>query len=279
LGKLFEALTKTAPPENRGAAGSPPGTVRKPVAGRNSGAGAKEQPMINRIGSFDDKLVAFSEAFSPVTESFRSLRARLLHGGPGSPRSILVTSVAANEGKGFVAANFAVTLAQGLEQHALLVDCDLRKPTLASRFGLANERGVVDHLRNGTELSLLIKPTGIPKLSIIPAGVPPVNPAELLVSEKMATMMHELTNRYPDRFVIFDSPAMQSASETTVLARQVDAAVLVVRWGGAGREEVKRLIELLGRDKIAGVVFNGVQANGSRHRGYHHGDYHGDGKY
>jgi protein-tyrosine kinase len=268
LGKLFEALTKTAPPDHRAAAGTPPGSAYKPA-----GAGGEEQPFINKIGSFDDKLIAFSEAFSPVTESFRRLRAKLLHGGPDSPRGILITSVAANEGKGFVASNFAVTLAQGLEQHALLVDCDLRKPSLAGRFGLANDRGVVDHLQNGMDLSQLIKPTGIPKLSFIPAGVPPVNPAELLVSEKMAAMMRELLDRYQDRFVIFDSPPMLAASETTVLARQVDAVVLVVRWGGAGREQVKRLIDLLGRDKIAGVVFNGVKANEFEHRFYRYRDY------
>jgi protein-tyrosine kinase len=272
LGKLFEALTKTAPPASRKAADSSTGLDPNRIA--DDGEGKRVGPGADRIGNFDDKLIALSETFSPVTESFRRLRSCLLQRGSGSPRSILITSVAANEGKGFVAANLAVTLAQGLEQHALLVDCDLRKPSLADRFGLSNEKGVADHLQDGVELSRLIKPTGIPKLSLIPAGLPPVNPAELLVSEKMNAMMSELMARYSDRFVIFDSPPMLAASETAVLARQVEAAVLVVRWGGAGRDQIKKIVDLMGRDKIAGVVFNGVRSRYPGHRFYRYRDYH-----
>jgi protein-tyrosine kinase len=277
VGKVFEALTKTAKPGMRGDAAPMVGADNKETAPTKKTAAAmmNEQQVIERIGAFDEKLIALNESFSPVTESFRRLRTKLLHPASGkTPRSILITSVAENEGKGFVAANFAVTIAQGLEQYALLVDCDLRRPSLAGQFGLSNEKGLADHLQHETDLSLLIKPTGIPKLSLIPAGPPPGNPSELLVSDKMTDLINELMNRYPDRFVIFDSPPLQAASEITVLAKKVDAAVLVIRWGGAGRDQVKKLTELLGKDKIAGVVFNGVQVNNfeygfKRYRGYH----------
>jgi protein-tyrosine kinase len=277
LGKVFEAMTKTAPSANRETAGPPLGGNAQQGGADGNGPSAEtnKQRLVERVGGFDEKLLALNESFSPVTESFRRLRTKLLHPASGNiPRGILITSVAENEGKGFVAANLAVTIAQGLEQHALLVDCDLRRPSLAGKFGLPNDKGLADHLQHGTDLSLLIRPTGIPKLAIIPAGQPPVNPSELLASEKMAAMMHELINRYPDRSVIFDSPPIHAASETTVIAKLVDAAVLVVRWGGAGRDEVKKLADMLGRDKIAGVVFNGVQINEVeskfyRYRGYH----------
>ncbi|MEJ2034329.1 MAG: exopolysaccharide biosynthesis protein, partial [Deltaproteobacteria bacterium] len=188
----------------------------------------KTEPVLDKISALDDKLIAVNDSFSPVAESFRHLRTKLLHpqAGKAAPRSILVTSVAPNEGKGFIAANLAVTMAQGVEQHALLVDCDLRRPSLAALFGLTNEEGLADHLQDGADLSLLIRKTDIPKLSILPAGPPPDNPSELLDSEKMVMAIAELMSRYRDRFVIFDSPPMQAASETAVLAQHVDGIVL-----------------------------------------------------
>lgn len=152
-------------------------------------------------------------------------------------------------------------MAQGVGQHVLMVDCDLRRPSLAGLFGVENNNGLVDHLRDEVDLSELIRKTGQEKLSIIPAGNPPENPSELLESEKMNALVTEVVSRYPDRFVLFDSPPALAASETTVLAQHVDKVVLVVRWGGAGREQVKKLVEQLGREKIIGVVFNAFEMN------------------
>ncbi|MDA8165885.1 MAG: polysaccharide biosynthesis tyrosine autokinase [Desulfobacteraceae bacterium] len=280
MGKLFEAITKTAPASDRktGSPGPPPEGIgggrgrsdaaplrQTAAAGGAPGTGTKRSRdglFAGRVAALDDKLVAVNDSFSPAAESFRRLRTKLLHPAAGkAPRSILITSVAPNEGKGFVAANLAATLAQGVEQHALVVDCDFRRPSLAGLFGLSNERGLADHLQDGTSLGSLIRKTEIPKLSVIPAGPPPSNPSELLDSEKMAAAVEELIGRYPDRFVIIDSPPMDMAAETAVLARHVDGVVLVVRWGVAGREQVKKLAAAVGKDKIAGVVFNGVQVN------------------
>jgi protein-tyrosine kinase len=296
LGKLFEAITKPSPAGDRKTTGTrpvpesmtrsrdrsdpPPVRPVAPASGPASGAG-KDGLFAGRVSALNDKLVAASDSFSPAAESFRRLRTKLLHPSAGKvPRSILVTSVAPNEGKGFVTANLAITMAQGVEQHALIVDCDLRRPSLAGLFGLSNERGLADHLQDGIDLSSLIRKTEIAKLSVLPAGPPPGNPSELLGSEKMAAVIEELIGRYPDRFIIFDSPPMQAAAETAVLARQVDGVVLVVRWGCAGREEVKKLAAMVGKDKIAGVVFNGVQVNELENRLYRYkGSYEYGGSY
>jgi exopolysaccharide/PEP-CTERM locus tyrosine autokinase len=210
----------------------------------------------------DERLVTVTASSSTVVESFRRLRNKILHPVEGEPaRSILVTSALPEEGKGFVCANLAIIMSQSMEQHALMVEGDLRRPTLAGLFGLSNDRGLVNYLQDGQDISTLIKDTGFNKLSIIPSGPPPINPAELLDSTKMSAVIEELVKRYHDRFIIVDSPPMTAASEIAVLAKYVDGVILVVRWGRSRREQVKELVDLIGKQKIIGVVFNAYEVS------------------
>jgi exopolysaccharide/PEP-CTERM locus tyrosine autokinase len=169
----------------------------------------------------------------------------------------MVTSTTIGEGKTFVAANLGITLAQGVDQRSLLVDCDLRHPALAALFGLPQQRGLADFLASGTDLANLILKTSVDKLTLLPSGRPPVNPSELLGSAKMDGLVREMADRYDDRFIIFDTPPLLAASEALVLSQKVDGVVLVVRQGVADRNQIKRVIELIGREKVLGVVFNG----------------------
>ncbi len=213
-------------------------------------------------GSWDERLSLATTVTGPVAESFRTLRTRILHPGTQkAPKSLLVTSATPGEGKSFVCANLGIALAQGVDYYSLMVDCDLRKPTLHKLFGLSVERGLVNYLRDGDELSEMIVPAGIESLSVLPAGPPPVNPSELLGSGSMSRLLNELENRYDDRILILDSPPLQAASETAILAQHVDGVVLVVRWGGGRREHIQKLVDLIGRDRIIGVVFNAYQEN------------------
>jgi exopolysaccharide/PEP-CTERM locus tyrosine autokinase len=214
-------------------------------------------------GKWDERLVQSVNFSGEVTESFRVLRSKILMSSEGrpTPRTIMVTSVLPQEGKSFVAANLGVALAQGVDRHSLLVDCDLRLPTLAGLFGMPCNRGLADYLKNKIELSSLICKTSVEKLSILASGIPPVNPAELLGSERMHELVDELSARYPDRFVIFDSPPIRFASESMVLAQAVAGVVLVVRQGVSSRALIEKAIEDIGKQKIIGVVFNGYKSN------------------
>jgi capsular exopolysaccharide synthesis family protein len=172
-----------------------------------------------------------------------------------------VTSASPGEGKSFICANLSISLAQGVDDYCLLVDCDLRRPAQHLMFGLSNRAGLADYLQHKKKLSELIVPSGVDKLSILPAGPRSINPAELVGSASMTGLVDELEGRYEDRIVILDSPPLNAASETAILARHVDGVILVVRHGLSRREHVKALVDTIGRDKIIGVVFNAYKTN------------------
>ena len=217
---------------------------------------------VTGVEGWDEKLVVFSDSSSPLAENFRLLRTQILYPDSGKAyKKILITSTVPGSGKSFVCANLGISLAQGLDQHALMVDCDLRRSRLASLFNCQASRGLVDYLQEGEDLGRLIVKTGMRKLSIIPSGQRPINPAELLGSMKVEKMFAELESRYDDRFILIDTPPTLAASETAVLAKHVDGIILVVRWGIGGRAPIKQLVESLGQDKIIGVVFNAYEAN------------------
>ena len=210
---------------------------------------------------WDDRLVLATATTGPVAESIRALRSRILFPSEGPvPRSILVTSAAPGEGKSFICANLGISLAQGMDNYCLLVDCDLRRPTQHQLFGLSNKAGLVDYLQHKKRIPELLAPSGVEKLSILQAGPQSINPAELLSSASMIGLVDEISKRYDDRIVLLDSPPLHAASETAVLAQHVDGVVLVVRYGKSRREYVKALADIIGREKILGVVFNAYEA-------------------
>ena len=276
MGKVFKALNKAAVEaageQDRSAEQRPAeqdeavvsAEVEPPQAAeqeRQSEQREEQDAVSPGSGAWDERLLMSTTVAGAAAESFRSLRTAILHPSDREiPRTLLVTSATPGEGKSFVCANLGVSLAQGVDTHSLLVDCDLRKPSLHRLFGLANEKGLVDHLRDGQDAASLFVNCGIRKLSLLPAGPPPVNPAELVGAKTMANLVGELADRYEDRIIIFDSPPMQVASETLVLAKHVDGIVLVVRWGGSRREHVRSLLDVVGREKIVAVVFNAYRA-------------------
>jgi exopolysaccharide/PEP-CTERM locus tyrosine autokinase len=209
------------------------------------------------------------------------LRSRILFPQDGKirPRTIMVTSSAPQEGKSFVSVNLAVAMARGLDQHSLLVDCDLRYPSLAGLLGLGGvcKRGLTEYLQEECDLPELISKTVVEKLSLLPCGSIPANPAELLVSSRMINLVEELSGRYSDRFIIFDSPPFQVASEAVVLSQKVDGVVLVVGSGKSDRRKIKEMIDNIGQDKIIGVVFNGYKESSLKKRMFD--PYGGYGKY
>ncbi len=208
----------------------------------------------------EQQLVSFYRPKSLGAEQFRKLRTFLLQMNVQTPpRAIMITSAVSGEGKTFVAANLASGLARDLHAHALLVECDLRVPSLASSFGFPSSMGLSDYLRDGRKISEVLIKTGIEKLSLLPGGNIPENPAELIGSKKMEDLVHELKSRYDDRYIIFDTTPLLATAESGALSTLVDGIIFVVRAGVTPRETVQQAISYLDKGKILGVVLNHLE--------------------
>jgi capsular exopolysaccharide synthesis family protein len=175
----------------------------------------------------------------------------------------MVTSATEDEGKTFVAANLAATIAHDLHFHALLVDCDLRNPSLSQWFGVQNGQGLSDYLVGRKQLSELLMKTDMQKLSILTGGSAQEKPAELIGSKKMKALVHELKLRHNDRYIIFDATPLLLTAEPEVLARLLDGILIVVRANVTPRETVKQAIASLPPKKILGFVLNDVEFKSS----------------
>jgi len=220
----------------------------------------------------DPSLVSLFSPQSFEAEQFKILRSNLLFPVSGNPpRSVMVTSPLPGEGKSFVASNLAISVALNINRHVLLMDCDLRRPCIHTRFGFGDGPGLTDYLANGKSLSDLLIRTSIDKLTILPAGRPPDNPSELLSSERMSELLAEATARYHDRLIILDSPPPSLTAETSVLARWVDGVVIVIKQGETPREGVSDVIDKMGRDKIIGAIMNNFEVYSSRYYGKYYG--------
>jgi len=246
-----------------------PESTRKQYTGNNKRKGRPEDkpslpPQIAKT------LVSILTPDSAESEQFRLLKNNILFPETGlPPRSIMVTSPSPGEGKSFVAANLAASIAQNIDEHVLLMDCDLRKPTIHSMFGIGKTRGLSDYLKERKPLSSLLQKTFIDKLTILPAGHIPSNPSELLSSGLMRNLIHEMTARYQDRYIIVDTPPPYITSEAGAIARQVDGIILVIKHGKTRKKDVENVIEIYGKDKIIGVVQNFAE----KRPGYGYGYY------
>ena len=226
------------------------------------------------IDGVSRELVVIDKPGSITAELFRTLRSRIVHPPEGDPpRTILVTSALAGEGKTFVASNLAAAISQGLDEYVLLVDTDLRVPRMHRVFGYRDPiDGLSSHLEKNVPLERLLRKTPIEKLTILPGGNSTERPAELLTSMRMKRLIREVRDRYPDRFVVFDSTPLEITPETYVLAGEVDAVLLVVRYGVTPRHSVEATLDKIQRDKLIGIVFNGYDQLMKRYQkyGYHY---------
>lgn len=214
-------------------------------------------PHVDINGNLDERLTTVNDPYSFATEQFKILRSRLLYPSDRLVRrTIMVTSAMQGEGKSMVAANLAISIANGIKEHVLLVDCDIRIPGQHVLFRVPGEKGLSDYLSSDVPISDLLVKTAIDKLTLLPGGKPPDNPAELLSSEKMNQLIDEVKNRYDDRFIIFDATPSEITAEVSVLAKRVDGILLVIKRGYTDRDMIQRTVSLLDRDKILGVVFN-----------------------
>jgi len=208
----------------------------------------------------DKHLVCITDPFSSVSEQFKKLKARVLNLMPKEDfrKTIMVTSSDIGEGKSVVATNLAVALSNELDYTVLLVDIDLRKPSIHRYFGIEPEYGLSDYLAGRVALNDVLIKTGIGKLVILPAGTVPDNSAELLSSEKMKMLVHELKHRYKDRYIIFDSTPLLVTADPLMLGMHMDGVVFVIQEGRTSQQAALQSMSLMKGWNVLGVVFNNV---------------------
>jgi capsular exopolysaccharide synthesis family protein len=200
-------------------------------------------------------LIAGLAPKSLAAEQYRSLRTRLAHTeGPGGLRTILVTSPQKGEGKSVTAANLSLTMAQELHRRVVLVDADLRKPSLQHLFGLPPGPGLSEYLTGAVDLKDAMKFLPEHNLTLIPAGAAPINPAELLGSTAMRRMLDHLRARF-DR-VILDTPPVLPLADVAILAPLVDGSMMVVRAGYTPKPAIENSLRAFDTSRLLGVVLN-----------------------
>lgn len=222
-------------------------------------------------------LLISADPRSSLAEAYRHLRTSILLSTAGhAPKSLLITSSLPSEGKTTTATNTAISLAQ-TGGKVLIIDADMRRPRLHSVFGIGNGEGLSTLLSSeltDAEITATVKHDERTKLYLMTSGPIPPNPAELIGSEQMATLLRMLQARFTH--VIVDSPPIASFTDGVLIASMVDGVILVVHAGKSSRQVVRRSRQLLNEigAKVFGVVLNNVNLNTKDNYYYYQSYYH-----
>jgi capsular exopolysaccharide synthesis family protein len=215
------------------------------------------------------RILALADPASTYVEALRSIRtALLLTQTDAAPRTILVTSSIAGEGKSFCSLNLAIILAQS-GRRTLIVDTDLRRGTLRQKLGLPYSPGLSDLLAGQQATPPILGVPGIDNLDVLLAGATPPNPTDLLESEAMKAWLQKFRQQY--EFVVLDSAPVLPVTDSVALNTLTDATLLIVRSRVSERPQALRSYQLLRRDgrHYVGLILNGMDVNDSSYYGYH----------
>jgi succinoglycan biosynthesis transport protein ExoP len=230
-----------------------------PLGSKSARDGANPKRLVIAASKEAVELVTQVRPQSQMAESYRALRTSLLLSSLGSPpKVIMVTSALPQEGKTTTSINTAVVLAQkGVR--VLLIDADLRRPSIHKTLGMGPRSGLSNVLTGSTSLEQAITRTAIlPNLFVLPAGTPPPNPAELLASSNMKDVLAQLREQYDH--IVLDTPPSLSVTDAVVLSPRADAVILVIRSGKTTKQALRRSRDILAQvnARVVGVLLNAV---------------------
>ena len=213
---------------------------------------------------------------SPITEAYRALRTNIQFSGLDNPvKVILISSSATKEGKSTTAANLAITMAQA-GSRTLIIDCDLRRPIMHSLFGMERKVGLTNVLTGELKFENAVKSTDVDNLYLISAGDIPPNPAELMASEQIKTVLERAKKEFD--LILIDSPPIIAVTDAVILSTRVDGMILVVSSGFVNKREVARAVSMIENvnARILGTLINGLNIKrmyGSYYYYYHYYQY------
>jgi len=278
MSHIFEALQRAQAERTGGSVSKTPDSVAElfaqalvtegerteSAATRLSLAGVESQEaetfsaaqVLSPAPALDSRLVCLTDQGSLAAEKFRVLGLRLRNlREKRKLKRVVVTSTIPEEGKTLTAANLALNQSRSKLLKTLLIDGDLRRPTVAARLGLRNSLpGLADCLRGERQLSEVVYKLDGTNLWFLSAGIPPENPLELMQSGRMAEVLDRLGNFFD--WVIIDSPPLIPLADTTYWMKVSDGVLLVVREGVTEKKPLRRALEIVDRASLLGVVVN-----------------------
>jgi len=242
-------------------------------AGAGTDAGEdSDARLFERIDSrLTEKIVADQNMSPASREQYRRLAA-ILHDAHNTSglKVIMVASAVAGEGKTLTASNLALTFSESYHKRVLLIDADLRRPTLHSVFRLDAAMGLGDGLMSQGDTKMLVRQVS-PRLAVLPAGRPSSDPMAGLTSTRMRRLLEEARESFD--WVILDTPPIMLLPDAHLLASMVEGAVLVVRAGSTPHELIRRSADAIGRPRILGVVLNRAESTGGHDDHYQYYGY------
>ena len=274
MSRIEAALEKASQMRNNKHAFETVGKAAAPASSTLSSATQYTLPTEAAMNLSSPMLVTATDPHSPVAEEYRKLKSVLVSMTHHDTfrNTLLVTSSVSGEGKSVTALNLAISMAQEFDHTVLLVDADLRKPSLHGYFGIEPEIGLADCLQDGVDLGDALIKTGIGKLTLLPSGKPVRNPAELFSAQRMKELVQEMKHRYPDRYIIIDTPPVLLFAETLSLSHLVDGVIFLVREGMATVQNINEALATLKGALVLGMVYNDVSQETSDNR-YRYGNY------
>jgi exopolysaccharide/PEP-CTERM locus tyrosine autokinase len=215
---------------------------------------------------------------SRIADEYRVIKRPLLSNAVGRGAAslahanlIMVTSALAGEGKSFTSVNLAMSIAAELDHTVMLVDADVARPSILRMLGLPAGPGLLDLLEGKAEMSDVLMKTNIDKLTVLPSGTPHARATELLASDAMRLLLDDISKRYPDRVVIFDSPPLILTTEARVLASQMGQVVMVVQADKTLQADVQQALAMIEDCPVKMMLLNKVHTDSKGTYGYGYG--------
>jgi len=207
----------------------------------------------------DERRIIYPESRNrDLVNRFRHLRTKLLELSGGNNFTMVVSGACEGAGSSFMALNLAAAFAFDQSKTALIIDCNLRDPSLHYQLELAAETGLTDFLEDPDyDIGRIIYPTGIPRLRLIPAGSQRETPSEFFTSFRMKQFLQAIRRRYPDRFIVLDTAPISESPDARILGELCDYSMLVVPHGRITATAVENAAQAFDPEKFVGAVING----------------------
>ena len=273
---LIEKSTESAPPRPL-----PSPTTGPKLSSSTSPELVGSRASIKRV-TLDLEAMAASGLLVPtqsrnlLANEFRVIKRPLIANAMGKGSNpiqngnlIMVTSALPGEGKSFTAVNLAISIAMELDNTVMLVDADVARPSVLTMLGLPPAEGLLDVIQDDAmDISQVLLHTNVEKLSILPSGTSHPRATELLASEAMIRLLDDVSKRYPDRIIVFDSPPLLLTTEARALATHMGQIVVVVQAGATTQAAVREAVSTIESCPVKMVVLNQATQSVSERYGY-----------